>query len=702
MTNVSVPDTLDASHGTQAAAQSAALDAVARMLDCAERGDAGARSLLLSGHAPADAIRTRLAEGSRVVELSCSNPTLESFLPLRALLDALAPVLATEAEDVLRRHAPEIAAIHPDLTREYPAAAPAVALSDIALTPSERRSHRESEQAYRVISGVGRLVIDAQAACPSLAAAPLTLWWRDLDLADRPTLLTFRRLERWIDRACVPVLLVATLRGDAHARSSAADPSFDWRTHRALLVEAIERDLCGMQLRLDAPRDAGKPISLDAHRPAAAGAGPIAEALAALDRGDREEGCMQALFAIRAAVFELNLEAVMLLGSAIVAALPAGADDELDGARLDAERARLTNLQTSAALEFTLGRLDRSRDVLVATWKAVALAHTFLEDHERALRCYEQALALADDAAMRAQLHMYLGLLTGKRLHRIPDALALLKAGFDTIDGATDPAATLERGWLLNVSALMNFQSKRHRDAMQMVRDSFELMRPLSSSDAVHLQINLLSNISVLLEATKNVDRALDVWLQFARFLDGGSDVFAKHYLFREGGLRVKTGDLDGAMRCYRESFEKAKVDDDDYHAEIAARACGYVAHARGEFSDAARWYGLSGELLVRTGDYDDLPKILLAAALSSRRAGDGDAARELVARAQEMSARVDEATVATIKAAAHTLAATPDGDDADHFEADVIVTPSTKLNRPFALIAVPAAVPSQDQRRRA
>lgn len=702
MTYVSVPDTHDASHGTRAADRSAALDAATRMLDCAESGDAGPRSLLLSGRAPADAIRARLAQGSRVIELSCSNPTLESFEPLRALLDALAPLLATEAEDLLRRLAPEIAAIHPGLQREYPAATPAVALSDIALTPSERRSHRESEQAYRVISGVARLVIDAQAACPSLAAAPLTLWWHDLDLADRPTLLTFRRLERWIDRARVPVLLVATLRGDGHVRGSAADPSFDWRAHRALLVEAIERDLCGMRLRLDAPRDAGNPISLDARRPAGAGVGPIGEALAALDRGDREEGCMQALFAIRDAVFALNLEAVMLLGSAIVAALPAGAEEELDGARLEAERARLTDLQTSAALEFTLGRLDRSRDVLVATWKAVALAHTFLEDHERALRCYEQALALADDAAMRAQLHMYLGLLTGKRLHRIPEALALLKTGFEAIDGKTDPGATLERGWLLNVSALMNFQSKRHRDAMQMVRESFELMRPLSSSDAVHLQINLLSNISVLLEATKNVDRALDVWLQFARFLDSGSDVFAKHYLFREGGLRVRTGDLEGAMRCYRESFETARLDHDDYHAEIAARACGYVAHTRGEFADAARWYGLCSELLQRTGDYDDIPKILLAAALSSRRAGNVDATRELVTRALETSARIDEATAATIKAAAHALSGTPDGDDAEHVEADVIVVPSTKLNRPFALIAVPAAVPSQDERRRA
>jgi len=701
MTNVSGSETLTAQGGPPGTFHAVVKETVARTLRAAERGDVGTRSIMLVGRpssAARDTIRGQLSASSQLVEFNCVNPTLEAFLPMRAVLDALVPIIAAEAEGLLRRHAPEIAAIYPTLTTKFPAVQPAVPLTELALTPSERRSHRESEQAFRIISGISRLVIDAQRECPTLASAPLTVWFGELDLAERPTLLTFRRLGRWINRARVPVLLVGDV--DVRMRAPAEGPSFDWREKREQLVAAIRRDFAGEELHLAARRTAGdqwQPIALDANRAPTAPAGPVGKAIAALKRGDCEEGCIQALFAIRRAVFDLNLEAVMLMGSAIVAALPQGAATQLDAARLEAERERLTDQETSAALEFTLGRLDRARDVLIATWKAVALVHTFLEDHERALDCYGRALELADDRAMRAQLHMYLGLLTGKRLHRVADAQVLLKEGLAAIDGQTDAAATLERGWLLNVSALMAFQTKRHKDAMQMVHESLQLMSPLSSSDAVHLKINLLSNISVLLEATGNIDQALEMWLQFGRFLNGGSDVFAKHYLFREGGLRVKTGDLDGAMSCFSRSFEKAQPIDDDYHAEIAARACGYVAHAQSSFADSARWYGLSADLLVRTGDYDELPRVLLAAALSSLRAGRADAARDFVARAETMSANADGAPSATVKAVARALATTP-AMDLERLERDLVVAPSTKLNRPFTLIAVPAAQPSQDR----
>lgn len=702
MTNLSVSDALAAPLGPPDSTDG--LEAVARLLHAATHGEQSARSLLLVGRALSararetrEDVRRELSSATQLVEIGCANPTLESFMALCEVLDALVPTVADEADWLLCRHAPEIAAIHPQLAARFPAAQPAVSLSEIALTPSERRSHRESEQAFRIISSISRLVIAAQRECPSLAAAPLTLWWRDLDLADRPTLVTFRYLDRWINRALVPVLLVGELsqviRPDL-PRAPAADAVFGWRAHRERLVATIQSDFAGVTQQLQ-PSPAGdrprKPALVDPQSSDEPPAGPIAAALAALARGDREEGCMQALFAIRHAVFNLNLEAVIMLGSAIVTALPDGAPTQLDGARLSAEQERLAAQEYSVALEFTLGRLDRARDVLTATWKAIALAHTFLEDHEVAIGCYERALAIADDPTMQAQLRMYLGLLTGKRLFDIAAAQDHLQEGLRAVDGATDPAALIERGWLMNVSALMAFQTKRHRDAMKLVRGAFDLMGPLTSGEAVHLKINVLSNISVLLEATGNVDQALEVWLQFARFPDGGSDVFAKHYFFREGGLRRKTGDLEGAMSCYEQSYDKALQIADPYHAEIAARSCGYVAHARAKYADAARWYGLSAELLECTGDYDPLPEVLLAAALSTLRDGRSDAARELVERAAAISERADGAGAATIDVARSALG-DPAGSDGEQWEHDVIVAPSTKLNRPFTLISVPVA----------
>jgi hypothetical protein len=159
---------------------------------------------------------------------------------------------------------------------------------------------------------------------------------------------------------------------------------------RRRLIAAVRRDFAGKEVRLDAPAEPNGRMPEARDGRDATAPGRTTAALATLDRGDLEDGCVRALFAIRRAVFDLNLEAVVLLGSAVVRALPDAATTALDADRLRAAHERLTAQEPDVALEFTLGRLDRARDVLIATWKAIALAHTFLE----ALRCYERALAL--------------------------------------------------------------------------------------------------------------------------------------------------------------------------------------------------------------------------------------------------------------------------------------------------------------------
>ena len=146
----------------------------------AAAGAPGPRSLLLHGSpaatgagGAAGAVR-RAAEQlgmslGTFLRVSCDNPNLVSFLPLRSLLDGLAPFLAAEAPHLLHRHAAEIAAVHPQLAESMPAVRPAIPLAGLTLTPSERRSHRESERAFRIVNGLSQLVVEAQQECATLA-----------------------------------------------------------------------------------------------------------------------------------------------------------------------------------------------------------------------------------------------------------------------------------------------------------------------------------------------------------------------------------------------------------------------------------------------------------------------------------------------------------------------------------------------------
>lgn len=244
----------------------------------------------------------------------------------------------------------------------------------------------------------------------------------------------------------------------------------------------------------------------------------------------------------------------------------------------------------------------------MATWKAAGLAQTFLEHHQAALECYQRALALADSPAMRAQLYMYMGLMSGKRLRNRQQAQEYLQQGFREIEGIDDMEAGLERGWLFNVSALMTYHGGRYNDAMTMVRNALTTMKPFHQGEATYLKINLVSNMSVLLEDSKQYEQAIEVWSFFQNLLSAANEVFAKHYFFREGGLRLLKGDQQVALESYRRSYEYAQANDDGFHMEVVARARGYVSYQLRLFDEAHRWFAQSAALRNRIGDYEHVP----------------------------------------------------------------------------------------------
>ena len=636
------------------------------------------------------------ARDATLIEVDCRQPGLVSFWSVQRLLEGLGPIVAAEQPDLLRRWGPEIRAIHPDLADALDLH-PQQTLDQLALTPAERRSHRESEQAFRIINGVAALVINSQRSCPTLAKGPLLIWWRHLHEADRPSLLTFRRLSRWINQMRAPIVLIGSL-------DPAGGPVFDlpplqpdvqryhdWRAAHGRLLQAVRDQSLGLELEIqesDLPAEERPTFAPIGDVPINLLNGPRSMLLAyeKLQQDQFESAAVYLLHSMRLAVFALNIEAIMLLGHLALAYIAPLDDAQFDDARFAEDWQRLTAEEHYAALEFATSSMQGRQDIVMAVWKAAALAQTFLEHHEAASECYQRALELAPRPAMRAQLCMYLGLMSGKRLRDIQQAEAYLQQGFDEIAGQEDPEALLEHGWLSNVSALLTYQQGRHRDAMSFLRGGLAAIKPLHIYEATYLKINVVSNMSVLLEETKQSAQALEIWTFFRNFLNTASESFGKHYFFREGGLRLCAAERAAALDCYRQSYEHSRSAADEFHMEIAARAAGYVCYGLDDFAAAQGWFAESAHLRRQLGDYENLPEPLVAQALCYHRLNQGAETAALLAEAEGLCRDIQLNWLAKVQQAQGLLG--QGGSDAlAAWEQLALRAPSTKLNRPFYLI---------------
>jgi tetratricopeptide (TPR) repeat protein len=660
-----------------------ATEAVTRATAAALAGRAGTRALVFLGDV--DPYLACRGTTGPLLTVDCSVAGPDSLVALRPLVDVLLPQLREHAPDLLQRFAPELAALHPnradglELPKER-------WLSHLANTPSERRSHRESEMLFRIVNGLSQLLHEASDRIPAWQRAPVVTVWRDLHAADAATLLAFRRLARWAHQGRSRFVLVANLAPDVGSLSASQpiDDRFDHDGHRGRLLGVVRQQFLGAEFH-----PAGDwPRASQARWPDAdTGPHPVADALALLAAGKVEEGSVRAIRAMAPAAFSLNYPTVLRIAEQVIRTV--GAATEFDQAAFDAEWARTEPEEYYAALEFAVIRPADRRALVAAAWRAAGFANSCLDAHEVALRCYEENLALAETPERRAEARMYLGLITGKRLRRIPDAQAHIDAGVAEVDGRTDDASLLEQCWLLNVSALMAFQQRQHSRAMAMVRRARDVMRPIRSSEATHLKVNLISNISVLLEETGRAEKAAELWQYFTAFLSSANELFAKHYYFREGGLQLAAGRLDEAAESYRASLRQAEAIDDPFHAAVVAGACGYVAYRVGDYPAAAHWYRQAADASRAAGDHEELPRALAAHAFAQGRAGDRTGGAAILATAVRANEAVDGLHTAVLATVSEWLATTATDSAAATAACEdaVIRFAGTKLNRPFYLV---------------
>ena len=139
----------------------------------------GPRSLVLTGDVGdlTDACRDAVHQSGGVcIEISCADGGGEPFRPLRGVVEHILPIVHAEAIDLTEQLGAELVAIHPRLAASL-GITPAHTLDEVANTPSERRSHRESERAFRIINSFARLLHGALDQCPSLKSGPIVLSW---------------------------------------------------------------------------------------------------------------------------------------------------------------------------------------------------------------------------------------------------------------------------------------------------------------------------------------------------------------------------------------------------------------------------------------------------------------------------------------------------------------------------------------------
>jgi tetratricopeptide (TPR) repeat protein len=517
----------------------------------------------------------------------------------------------------------------------------------VALTPSERRLHRESEQVFRVLNAAAAALVRCLARCER----PVVL-----EGAGRCDLVSLRGVMRAVERSRLEGAGEIVLCDWADRAPWALGPERE-RLRSRIGPVSVEDSLAG-QAPAPAPADdrEGRLLALAVN----AGADPT-ERMAAL------------LEALRSCFFTTNYEGMLLAIDVGERMLASGAELDLD--RMHAEIDRLTaGTATSAALEMEPAVLRTRHEVAAFLWKLRGAVDTFRGDHAGAFASFGRMLEEGPSPELRSQARLYRSLMLTKRLRQPEAGQAEAEIGLSELQGNSD-GIRRERGWLYNVAALAYFDRGRIREAFDLERQALACVAGLSDPSSTHLKINLISNISVLQETAGRHGDALATWRRFTNESTEWDESFRKHHAYRAGGLALAMGDAAEAREQLEISLDSARAIDDHFHAQAIAAELGGMLLADGERAAAVAAYERAAELAPAVGD---------PLALAVSRAG-----RDVAAGRPPAAETADLARLSITypdRAGALAAAVEAGGDEALR---RLLPLPRTKLNRPFDLVTV-------------
>ena len=531
-----------------------------------------------------------LLKGTIEVDIGSTLPS--AFSGLRVLLRTLQAYESSAIDTVARKHPQEWNQLFPGSIED------SSELSDLALSPSERRLHRESEQVYRTLN------VAAEAIVASLRSGNRRLVLRNTGTCDLVSL-------RGLMRACERARLDHQPYGIIFA---------DWGNSTALpQMVAQLRQLSHNRLieRLDCmPTDS------------------LCESFPSLRSDciveDFEHTCLRhvvgkeepalriaaAVLAIRSCFYSTNYEGALL---AIFKALDIINNQPTDFTISAVQRcfAALDDKNIAPAIEIDESCLESVAEIKALLWKSIGVVQSLVGDHVTAIDAFNKALDCNPSPEACAQLHMYLGLIHVKKLHKSEEAITLLNRGLSLLQGRTRERAIREEGWTRNVIALAFFQQRNLKEALAEEKRATAVVGQLHDPQATHLKINLISNMSVLYESARQYTNAIQIWQRFAAVSSAWNTSFWKHHTYRSAGLHLAAGEQEQALQKYHEAYTRAKELDDSYHGQVIAAELGQFFLQEGQKDQAAEWFCRAHEHAEAIGDPFRLGESMVGEALS-------------------------------------------------------------------------------------
>lgn len=572
-----------------------------------------------------------------------------AFAGLRKILHALGEVSPEAVQGTLTRNPAVWNRLFPGAVEGGPG------LSDLALTPSERRLHRESEQVFWVLNTAAQAIVKAIAD----SGRPLVL--RNAGECDLVSLRALMRAVEWsrIDGVSGELVLAEW----SHRRQRAAR-LFE-RRHHAYLGALGERMRARVEGAALEPRPVERPLE-----PVVDDEGVYLHAVA--DSAGAERSLAAAILAIRACFFSSNYEGAMFaaglglelldaLGPKLDEAAVAKAWTELDSTRL-----------VTPAIEVDRSSLGDADELRALLHRQIGVVHVFTGEHEAALEAFHRGLEMKLTPERRGQLRMFRALTLIKRLGNLDRARAEIEDGLQGMRGRNGHETQLHEGWLRNVYALTYFQEKALAPALEQERLAMKCVGSLHDPSATHLKINLISNVSVLHEAAKQFSEAISTWRRFEKISANWGQNFFKHHSYRLAGLFMLAGDHGEAVKGYSQAYESAESLGDPFHRQWIAAELGRLFSDQGNPEESRRWFERAVEGARAIGDPLRLAESLAGLSLTGGNA-DLSEARRL---AGETTTWPDQG-----QRLAGALAQGPEA-----FKA-LLPKPRTKLNRPFDLV---------------
>lgn len=274
---------------------------------------------------------------------------------------------------------------------------------------------------------------------------------------------------------------------------------------------------------------------------------------------------------------------------------------------------------------------ENDPETIANVYRMLCIVDANVGEIDSAAECLERALHTATSTWLRAHCHYMTGLLLTKRRYDLDAADEQYRLGLELLGDATDDESKLERAWLVNGRSLVRaLRSKalpddeRDQTVKRIFTEEAEAYRAVldqDSAQALYLQLNLLANMTLLLEINQDHERAAFFWSQvFNRFRGLGSEeqrTFEVAFRYRLGMLLAKAGRHEEARTHLAEAVAVSDPDQRRFTYQRTLYALGYVQYRGGQHADALATFARSAVLAAELRD----TSALLSSCLGARTA---------------------------------------------------------------------------------